>query len=159
MAETLQLSASVAARLLEEYELADAPEVLKDGFVGGLAKAATMSPEGLNPWDLKYRWDTSGGKTQVIWGSFILAEWTNGEAGWPEAEEQHRALLRIILDSEASNSAKSLWLRWAEARDVIKEEAAMLRLRHMLPGRCNLCPGGEGTRKGRPRKKRRKADE
>ena len=159
LAETLELSTAVAAGLFEEYELAGVPEVLKDGFVGSLAKAATMSPEGLDPRELKYRWDTSGGKTQVIWDSFILAEWTNGEPEWPEAEEQHRALLRRILDSEESISAKSFWRRWAEARDVIREEAAMLRLRHMLPGRCNLCPGGEGTRKGRPRKKRRRADE
>lgn len=159
LAETLQLSAAVAARLLEEYELAGVPEVLKDGFVGALVKAATMSPEGLDPLELKCRRDTSGGKIQVIWDRFILAEWADGEAGWPEAEEVHRVLLRRILDSEESNSAKSFWLRWAEARDVIKEEASMLRLRHMLPGRCNLCPGGEGIQKGRPRKKRRKADE
>ena len=159
LAETLHLSAAVAARFLEEHELAAVPEALKDGFVGALAKAATMSPESLDPLELKCRWDTSGGKTQVIWDSFILAEWTKGEAGWPEAEEEHRALLRRILDSEASKSAKSFWLRWAEARDVIREEALMLRLRHMLPGRCNLCPGGEGTQRGRPRKKRRKAEE
>ena len=154
LAEEWERARAQVAMLIQQ-RVAGFPEVLEDGFVESLRDAVMTAAQGRDPWLLEYQRDSSGDFMQLRRGNFVLADRVQTDARLGEIEGKHRELLGDSLKTGSASRLKSLWNRWSEARDLIQEEARILRLRRVLTGQCNLCPGGEGSSSRRSRRRRR----
>ena len=112
-----------------------------------------MEAEGRKPSLTEYRVERSGSLLQLSWGSFLLGDQIENEVEVARGEEAHKTLLLRMRSPEWATGLPSLVSRWGNARDAIQEETALLRLRQILPGHCDLCPGGEVTRTRRPNRR------
>ena len=144
----------IEATKLASQDAADSPEILVEGFAGSLSEAVSMAAQGLDPESTEYVRDRSGGNLQLRFRSFILADQVPDEDRIIVIEQKHKVLLEGLLTAGTAHRLKSLWRDWFEARDVIQEEATILRLRKAVPGRCDLCPAGD-TGARRPSNRRR----
>ena len=141
------------AQLIKQ-PLAGFPEISNAGFAESLRDAVMMVAQGRNLAVIDYRRDASGGTTELRWGNFILADGVQTDDRLGEIEKKHRELLEDSLKLNPASQLKTIWTRWSAARDIIQEEVRTLRLRHVLTGQCNLCPGGGGSGVRRYRKRR-----
>lgn len=139
---------------LASQNAAEFPEILVEGFAGGLSEAVSMAAQGLDPESKEYMRDQSGGNFRLRLGSFLLADRIPDESRIVEIEQKHRVILKELLAPKTADRLKSLWRDWFEAKDIIQEEATILRLRKVVPGRCDLCPAGDTGAK-RPSNRRR----
>ncbi|MCH8988018.1 MAG: hypothetical protein IIA92_04345 [Chloroflexi bacterium] len=144
----------IEATKLASQDAAEIPEILIEGFAGSLSEGASIAAQGLDPESTEYVRDHSGGNFQLRFRSFILADQVPDEDRIVLIEQTHRDHLKCLLTDGTAHRLKSLWRGWFEARDVIQEEATILRLRKVVPGRCDLCPAGD-TGARRPSNRRR----
>ena len=138
---------------LVQLAFADYPEVLEDGFTESLRTAVMTAAQGLDQ-TVEYQRDPSGDSMQLRRGNFMLADGVQTEDRLDEIEERYGELLDASLNSESASRLRRLWASWTEARDIIRGEVQTLRLRRIITGQCVLCPGGEGSGKRRPRRRR-----
>jgi len=136
----------------------DLPNASVEGISGSLWDAMMMEAEGRKPSLTEYRVERSGSLLQLSWGSFLLGDQIENEVEVARVEEAHKTLLLRMRSPEWATELPSLVSRWGNARDAIQEETALLRLRQILPGHCDLCPGGEVTRTRRPNRRVRNAE-
>ena len=129
-----------------------------EGISGSLWDSMMMEAEGRKPSLTEYRVERSGSLLQLSWGSFLLGDQIENEIEAAQVEGAHKTLLLRMRSPEWATGLPSLVSRWGNARDAIQEETALLRLRQILPGHCDLCPGGEVTRTRRPKRRVRNAE-
>jgi hypothetical protein len=153
IAEEIDRLEAQATKLVSK-DTADFPEISIEGFAGSLRDAVSMAAQGLDPEATEYWPDRSGGSTQLRFGSYILSASAPDVDRMAEIEKMHRSFLKTLLAPESANRLRSLWRSWAEAKGMIREEVAILKLRKVLPGRCDLCPAGD-TSARRPSQRRR----
>lgn len=153
IAEEIDRLETQATKLVSK-DTADFPEILIEGFAGSLRDAVSMAAQGLDPEATEYVRDQSGGSNQLRFGSYILSESVLDEDRMAEIQKMHRTFLKTLLAPESANRLRSLRRSWAEAKGVIQEEVTVLKLRKVLPGRCDLCPAGD-TSARRPSQRRR----
>ena len=144
----------IEAAELASQDAAEFPEILVEGFAGSLSEAVSMDAQGLGPESTEYVRDRSGVNFQLRYRSFILADRVPDDDQIVAIEKKHRDFLESLLTDGTVHRLKSLWRDWSSARDVIQEEATILSLRKVVPGRCDLCPAGD-TGARRPSKRRR----
>ena len=153
LAKEWEQERTYVAKLIKQ-PVAGFPEILENGFTESLRDAFKMTTQGRDPGMLEYQRDTSGDSIQLRWGNFILADGVQTNARLGDIEKKHRELLDDSLNVNSTSGLQGLWARWSDARDIIQEEVRTLRLRRILTGQCNLCPGGEGSGVRRYRKRR-----
>ena len=146
----------VEATKLASQDAAEFPEILVEGFAGGLSEAVSMAAQGLDPGSTEYVKDRSGDNFQLRFRNFFLADRVPDDDRIVLIEQKHRDLLEGLLTERSVHRLKSFWRDWSSARDVIQEEATILRMRKVLPGRCDLCPSGDT---GARRQSNRRRDE
>ena len=128
---------------LASQDAAEFPEILVPGFAGSLSAAVSMAAEGLDPGSTEYVKDRSGDNFQLRFRNFILADRVPDDDRIVLIEQKHRDLLEGLLTERSVHRLKSFWRDWSNARDVIQEEATILRMRKVLSGQCGLCPAGD----------------
>jgi len=142
------------ARKLVSKETREFPEVLVEGFVGSLHNGASGAAQGIDIEAMEYVLDQSGGSDELRIGNYILAKHVEDEDRMAKIQKIHEALLKVLLAPQSSNRLRSFWKSWAEARDVIQEEVAILKFRKVLTGQCDLCPAGDTSARRTPNRRR-----
>ena len=153
MAEEIDRLETRATKLVSK-DTADFPEISIAAFAGSLRHAVSMAAQGLDPETMEYVPDRSGGSNQLRFGSYILSDSALDVDRMAEIETIHRTFLKTLLAPESANRLRALRKSWVEAKAMIQEEVEILKLRKVLPGRCDLCPAGDTSAK-RPSKRRR----
>ena len=144
----------IEATNLASQDAAEFPEILVPGFAGSLSEAVSMAGQGLDPGSTEYVKDRSGDNYQLRFRNSILADRVPNDDRIVAIEKKHRDILEALLTDGSVHRLKSFWRDWSNARDVIQEEATILRMRKVLSGRCDLCPVGD-TGARRPSNRRR----
>ncbi len=128
-------------KLLDDSLAPGARFANREGFLSSLWFAVQTLA---NNWPLahmEYHLEKTAEGPVLRWGAFGLSKPLPDDSDHADAvKEQHERLLREATVQELVGEMRELRRKWAQARDSIHEEVTVLRLGHLVPGHCKLCP-------------------
>ncbi len=134
------------------------PPAAIDQWVESLYFAVRQTAKGKDLSDEMYSTEQNvDGRLSLSWQGWTLATGLPATVKVDDLEALHDKLVGELTSAESTMRMKRALEAWTTARNRIWREAEVLELRGMLPGVCDLCPGGEGSRKRKSNKRKQAA--
>lgn len=111
-----------------------------DGFVESLWFAAENAAQGQSLTGMTYQYQQQSTGSQLCWGAFALSGEEADDRSRKVLRQLHERLFGQVVSSDAVEILRPIFRRIRQSSAAIGWEVETLRLRRILPGRCDLCP-------------------
>jgi hypothetical protein len=117
-------------------------EISLEGVVESLKYLVTENAGGRDMSIIEYKTDNENGGTRLHWGYTTLTKGYVDDGKSEDVRVTHESMMKALIGSDSNwvTTYREVDQQLKDAKETIEMEVEAQLLRHLLPGRCNICP-------------------